>query len=397
MKADIVIAGGAVMGSAIACHLASDPAFTGSIVVLEKDMGYQRAASSLSASGIRQQFSCPVNIRASLYGVEFLRQIGEHLALPGAPASERPDVGLKEGGYLTLATQAGLDILAQNHALQQREGADILLLEPDALKARFPWLSTEGLAAGTWGRTGEGWFDGYGLMQAFARKARAMGVRYHHAALTGLDHAGGQVSHAVLQDGTHIACGTFINAAGAAGAATIARLMGLDLPVHARKRCIFTFASRDRVDNCPLLIDPTGVYVRPEGEGFICGVSPDEDADPDVDADDFEVDWSLFETIIWPVLAARVPAFEAIKPGRAWAGHYDMNLFDHNALVGRAPGFTNAYLATGFSGHGIQQAPAIGRGLAELILHGQYKTLDLSDFTPERIAQGRPLLERNVV
>ena len=125
------------------------------------------------------------------------------------------------------------------------------------------------------------------------------------------------------------------------------------------------------------------------------GVSPPEAEDPD--SDDFEVIWPQFEEILWPALAHRAPALENLKLVRAWAGHYDLNLFDHNAIVGRLPGFDNAYLAAGFSGHGVQQSPAVGRGLAELIAHGGYRALDLSEFAFERIAAGRPLMEKNVI
>jgi FAD-dependent oxidoreductase domain-containing protein 1 len=135
--------------------------------------------------------------------------------------------------------------------------------------------------------------------------------------------------------------------------------------------------------------------VRTEGDSYVCGISPPEAQDPD--SDDFDVEWAQFEEMIWPALAHRIPAFENIRPGRAWAGHYDLNVFDHNAIVGRAPGLDNAYVAAGFSGHGIQQSPAVGRGLAELVANGAYATLDLSDFAYERIAAGRPLLERNVI
>jgi FAD-dependent oxidoreductase domain-containing protein 1 len=388
---DVVIAGGAAVGSSIAYHLASHPDFTGSILVVERDPTYAAAASALSASGIRQQYSSPINIRASLYGITFLREIGERLAVEG----ERPDVGLKEGGYLMLATMTGAPVLTDNQRRQAAEGADILLLDTAALRARFPWLATEDLACGTWGRSGEGWYDGYGLMQAFRRKARSLGVTYVQDTVSGVQREGARITGVTLAGGASIACGTLVDAAGAAGARDLARQAGVDLPIEARKRCIFTFTAEDRIDNCPLLIDPTGVYVRPEGQGFLCGVQPPADRDPE--ATDHEVDWPLFEDIIWPMLAARVPAFERIRPGRAWAGHYDMNLHDHNALVGRLPGLDNMLLAAGFSGHGLQQSPAVGRGVAELIALGRFTTLDLSGFDPGRIARGEKLIEANIV
>jgi len=387
---DVIIIGGAVTGSSVAYHLTADPTFDGSVLVIEKDPSYQYCASALSAASIRQQYSTAINVAISLHGIAFLREIGERLAVDG----DRPEIGLKEGGYLFLATPGGRPVLEENHRVQVGNGADILFLEPAALLERFPWLNVEDIAAGTWGRTGEGWFDGYGLMQAFRRKARAQGVAYKAATATGLEREGRRLTKVLLDDGSTVSCGAVVNAAGAGGPA-IARAAGLEIPVRVKKRMIFSFDCQDEVPNCPLMIDPSGVYVRPEGKGFICGSAPPADQDPD--STDFDVDHGFFEEVIWPILAARVPAFERIRPGRAWAGHYDMNLFDHNAFVGRAPEIDNLYLANGFSGHGLQQAPAIGRGLAELIVHGSYQTLDLTPLAFERLLENRPLTERNVV
>ena len=350
----------------------------------------QYCASALSAASIRQQYSTAINVAISLYGIRFLRELGERLAVDG----ERPEIGLNEGGYLFLATPEGRAILEENHQVQVANGADILLLEPPLLLERFPWLNVEDIAAGTWGRTGEGWFDGYGLMQAFRRKARAQGVVYRAAAVTGLERNGSRVTKATLEDGSELSCGIVVNAAGAGGAA-IAQAAGIEIPVRNKKRMIFSFDCQDPVPNCPLMVDPSGFYVRPEGKGFICGSSPPSDQDPD--SSDFEVDYSFFDEVIWPSLATRVPAFERIRTGRAWAGHYDMNLFDHNAFVGPAPEIDNFYLANGFSGHGLQQSPAIGRGLAELIVYGEYRSLDLTPLSFQRLLDNRPLVERNVV
>jgi FAD-dependent oxidoreductase domain-containing protein 1 len=388
---DVIIGGGAVMGSSIAYHLAAHPAFNGRVLVIDKDMTYRQAASSLSLSSVRQQFSCPINIRVGLYGIAFLRQARETLAVEG----DAPALSLVENGYLYLASEAGAPILAENHGAQLDEGADILLLGGEALKARFPFLNLDGVVSGAWGRSGEGWFDGYLLMQAFRRKARALGVVYREGEIASIERQGARISGVRLADGEQIACGAFINAAGASGAARLANQMGFDIPVHSRKRCVFVFSAKQRIAHCPLIIDTSGAYVRTEGDSFVCGISPPEAQDPD--SNDFDVEWSQFEDIIWPALAHRIPALENIRPGRAWAGHYDLNVFDHNAIVGRAPGLDNSYLAAGFSGHGIQQSPAVGRGLAELIAQGSYATLDLSDFAYERIAAGRPLVERNVI
>ena len=389
-SSDVIIVGGAVHGASAAYHLAAHPGFAGRVTVFEQDPGFARAASALSAASIRQQFSDPTNIAISLYGIAFLRGIGDTLAV----GDERPAIGLVEGGYLFLATPAGLPVLAENHALQASLGADTVLFSPAELAERFPYLALDDIAAGSFGATGEGWFDGWGLMQAFRAKARALGVQLQRGRVTAIETAGERATGVRLEDGSVHAAGTVIVAAGTGAAALLAPL-GVPLPVEARKRCIFTFSCREKLPGFPMLIDPSGTYCRPEGEFFLCGAAPPADRDPP--ADDFEVDHGLFEEEIWPLLAARVPAFEAIRPQRAWAGHYDMNLFDHNAIVGRVPPFANLLVANGFSGHGLQQSPAVGRGLAELVVEGRYATLDLAPLGYERIIAGRPMIERNIV
>jgi FAD-dependent oxidoreductase domain-containing protein 1 len=388
---DVIIAGGAVMGSSTAYRLAAHPGFRGRVLVVDKDMTYQGAASALSLSSVRQQFSSPINIKVGLYGAAFLREARHTLAVDGA----EPDLSFHEKGYLYLAGEAGATILRENHITQTAEGAEIALLDRGELAARFSFLNLEGVALGALGLRGEGWFDGYTLMQAFRRKARSLGVAYREDAVVALERDGSRIVGVTLASGARVACGAFVNTAGASGATGVAAMAGVDIPVHSRKRCVFVFSAKARYPDCPLIIDVSGVYVRPEGETFVCGVSPPETDDPD--CGDYEIVWSQFEETIWPALATRIPAFEAIRPGRAWAGHYDLNVFDHNALVGRLTGYDNAYLAAGFSGHGIQQSPAIGRGLAELIVEGRYTTLDLRPFGMDRIAENKPLLERNVI
>jgi glycine/D-amino acid oxidase-like deaminating enzyme len=389
---DVVIAGGAVMGSSVAYHLLAGAQAPVRVLVVEPDSTYQRSASALSAGSIRQQFSAPVNIAISLHGIAFLRALPEHLSVEGST----PEVGLVERGYLYLADEDGKLVLTVNNRVQREMGADIVLLDRPALGERFPFLTTADLACGSHGQSGEGWFDGYGLCQAFRAKARALGAEYRQGSVVDVERSGGKITAAVLADGTRIACGAFVNCAGASGARALCERLGFPVPVRAKKRCVFNFTCREPLERFPLIIDTTGVWVRPEGQGYITGFSPDDLDDSD-NAEDYTVDWSIWDQTIWPALAARIPAFEAVKPGRAWAGHYDMNLLDHNALVGRLPGTDNAYMAAGFSGHGLQQSPAVGRGLAELIHHGRYTTLDLSDLGCERVAENRPLLERNVI
>ena len=389
--ADVVVIGGGGVGSAIAYQLTARSDFKGSVVVVERDPAYATASTALSAGGVRQQFSTPENIRLSLYGARFIRDIGRLLAVDG----DRPDINFIEGGYLFLASPSGVPVLEANHAVQKAEGADNALLDPAALKARFPWLNADGLALGSLGLSMEGWFDPYGLLQALKRKAHAQGARYVTDTVVGLERAGNRIEAVKLASGASIGARWIVNAAGPQ-AGRVAAMAGLDLPVVPRKRFVYVFDCRASLaPRLPLLIDATGVWVRPEGAGYIGGISPPEDQDPD--SDDLEVSYDLWEEIVWPTLAERIPAFEAVKLQRAWAGHYDYNTLDQNGIIGPHPDVPNLIFANGFSGHGIQQAPAAGRAVAELILDGRFTSIDLARFGYERIRERRPLTELNVV
>lgn len=387
---DVIIVGGAVIGSSAAWFLTGRDDFKGRVLVIEKDPNYEFCSTTLSAASIRQQFSTPINIEMSGFGIEFLRNLKRDL-------DPEVDISFHEKGYLVLATESGRDILRQNHATQTKLGADIVWMEPDELAAKYPWMNTSDLAAACWGRTGEGWFDAYSLMQSFRKQARRQGADYIDGEVVEVLRDGDQVTGVVLKDGRRFGCGALVNAAGTGGS-KVARMAGLEIPVEPRKRCIFVFDCRDAADinaSCPMLIDPSGLYVRPEGDLFITGIAPPADRDPE--CWDFEVDYSLFDDIIWPGLYERCERFEAIKMVNAWAGHYSYNLLDQNAIIGPHPEVKNFFFANGFSGHGLQQSPAVGRGLSELIVAGHYQTLDMSVFGYERIRDNAPVLELNVI
>jgi glutamate racemase len=262
-RADVAIVGGGVIGSAIAYFLAADETFTGSVVVVERDPSYVTSSTALSAASIRQQFSNPENIEMSNYGAQFIKNVHRYLSVDDDP----PTLGFIEAGYLFLATDSGLEVLRRNHQLQRRLGVGVSLLSPDELRQRFDWLHVDDLAAGSLGLSNEGWFDAYMLMMSFRRKARSLGVEYIHAEVTGVDRNGYRAEGICLADGTRVACGTVVNAAGPRAAA-IAAMAGIELPVRPRKRFVFVFACHDRLSGCPLIIDPTGVYVRPEGRHY---------------------------------------------------------------------------------------------------------------------------------
>ncbi len=383
----VLIVGGGVMGSALAYWLTRlDPARP--VTVVERDPSYRHASSALSAASIRQQFSSAVNIRIAQASIAFLRDAARELEVDG----EAPDLALREAGYLYLADAGGAATLRETHALQLRCGAEVALLDRDELAGRFDWLRTDDLSLGSLGLRGEGWFDGHALLTAFARKARRQGARYVHAEVCGIESDGRRVTEVILGDGSRLACSHVVNAAGP-WARRLAAMTDLQLPVFARRRTVHVISCPHALPNFPLLIDPSGFWIRPEGSAFIAGFAPPVEADEAP----LEPDLGAFEESLWPALAYRIPAFEEARLERAWAGYFEMNEFDHNALLGPHPQLENYLFMNGFSGHGMQQAPVVGRALAELILQGRFVTLDLSELLVSRLASNRPLREANVI
>jgi FAD-dependent oxidoreductase domain-containing protein 1 len=304
-------------------------------------------------------------------------------------------LGLVDSSYLYLATPAGRPALEQRVAYQQSLSVQVTFHERAALAARYPWLNTADLAGGSDTASGEGWFDGHALLSALRSSNERGGVRYVRDRVIGLEQSQDRRIVAVkLQERGCVACDYVVNAVGTRSR-ELAASVGVDLPVFARKRSVFVFTSPVSIPRCPLVIDPSGLWFRPERDRFLCG--PPEDPDPDVSLDDFEVDHAAFEGRVWPLLAHRVPAFEAVRVTSAWAGHYDYNAFDQNAFVGPVPGVPNLLLASGFSGHGLQQAPGIGRGLAEYICFGEYRAIDLAPLSYGRYLANAPLRELNVI
>ncbi len=385
---DVVIVGGAIVGSSVAYYLREE-GFSGSIALIERDPGFAHSATTLSMASIRQQFSIPENIRLSQFTLALFRRLQQEF---GADA----DIGFREGGYLILASEDGMPVLSANHTTQVAEGADVVLEDPEALVRRFPWLSAEGLGGGVYGQTGEGWFDAHALLTLFRKALRQKSVDMIAQPVVGIERAAKRVTAVTLGNGDRLEAGTVVNAAGP-NAGAVAALAGLALPVEPRKRSVFVFEAREKYADMPLLVDPSGVYVRPEGSVYLTGGAEPEEGDGPADPGDFEPQWPLFEDVIWPVLATRIPAFEAIKATRAWAGHYDYNTLDQNGVIGRHPEVENFIFANGFSGHGLQQAPAVGKAVAELVIHGAYRTIDCSAFGYARIAEGKPFRELNVI
>jgi len=383
----VVVIGGGVMGSALAYWLTRlEPSLA--VIVVERDPSYSEASSALSAASIRQQFSTSVNIRISQASISFLRMAADELGC----GDERPDIMLREHGYLYLAGIDGVAQLRRAHTVQKNCGSDVALIERADLERQFGWLNTSDLSLGSLGLSGEGWFDGYALLMGFARRARKQGARYVNAEVRGLVIDGDRIDEVVLSDGARIACSHVVNAAGP-WARRVAAMAGVELPVFARRRTVYVIACPAKMHPFPLLIDPTGFWIRPEGAKFIAGLAPAED----LNDQPLEPDYDAFESRLWPTLAHRIPAFESARLESAWAGYFEMNTFDRNAILGPHESLKNLLFMNGFSGHGMQQAPVISRAIAELILHGRFMSLDLSELLFSRIAQHRPIYETNVI
>jgi FAD-dependent oxidoreductase domain-containing protein 1 len=381
-----LIIGGGAIGSAVACFL-SETTPGECVTVVERDPTYQSASSSLSASSIRQQFSTPVSTALSRFGWDYMAACRDASGRAGSA------VDLRERGYLFLAQQHQADALRERAGINRAHGVALVEFDRPALAQRFRWLRTDDIAFATMGLAGEGWFDGYLLQQRFRQQARSRGVRYVQGNVTALAQQGGRVTAAALADGTRIEAERFVNAAGCWSAA-VARMVDVDLPVHAKRRTVFMVSCPTPLDDAfPILVDSSGVFVRPEQQHYLATVMPP----PGRDQDDLPLDpdFSLFDEIAWPALAERIPAFEALRVERAWAGYYEVNTVDHNGLVGQV-GPSNFHVATGFSGHGLMHSAGVGRGMAELLVHGAFRTIDLAPLSPERLTSGRPIVEHAV-
>ena len=379
----VVIVGGAIVGSAIAFFL-RELGFSGSVTVIERDPSYRLSSTALSAASIRTQFGTPVNIHMSLFGADFLRRIRDRFG-PEA------DVGFVERGYLILGGPETVAARTAAVAMQRAEGADVVALSPQEAAARFPWLNADGLGIATTARRNEGWFDAWSLMSLLRRAARGRGVAYVEGDARRIEARGGRATGVRLADGGVIEADWCINAAGAASPALV-RDLGIALPVSARKRTAFRIRAPLERNGFPMLFDASGAWIRPEGDGFICGIAPPEDDDPDATGD-FEPAHALLEEAVWPALAHRIPALEQLRVENSWAGHYEVNTLDHNGIVGPHDEIANLIFATGFSGHGVMHAPATGRGVAELVTRGRFETIDLSPLGYHRIRSGTPLHE----
>lgn len=391
---DVVIVGGAMYGSSVAWFLTDNPDFDGSILVVERDPTYAFTSTAHTNSCMRQQFSAPINIKVSQFAADFVKNFRDYMG-----GDERvPHLRLQSYGYMYMADTAEFAAtLRDGQKLQQANGAGTKHMMPDEIAAAYPFYNLDDIIAANHNLVDEGYFDGNTLFDWWKRSAKERGAEYVTNEVIAMNRnaADTRVESVILKSGEVIGCGMVVNASGPRAVLT-SRMAGIDIPVEPRKRYTFIFEAEKPLDrDLPLTIDPSGVHVRTDGTYYLAGCPPDDD--PAVDYDDFVQDHTIWEEKAWPAIAHRIPQFEAIKLRNSWAGHYAYNTFDQNAILGPHSRVENFIFVNGFSGHGFQQSPAMGRGTAELITYGEYRMLDLTPFDYARIERGEKFVEKAVI
>jgi glycine/D-amino acid oxidase-like deaminating enzyme len=385
---DILIIGGGVMGSSIAYHLAND-GFNGRIGVFEKDPTYEKSSTVLSVGGIRRQFSTEVNIRICQYSLSFYKEFGKRMEVAG----EKPEIDFKPRGYLFLGNEKNWPILVKLQAFQKSLGVGTRLLDVKETLQLIPELNTEDLVGSSFS-AGDGYMDPHSGLQGFVRKARHLGVEYIPQEVVEILRNGGRLEGVKTKDGTTYYSTSIVNAAGPY-ANQVGKMAGIEIPVVPVRRMVYLVKPPRLFEyDLPLVIDTSGVYFLHEtGRQILTGKSRKEEPP----GYNFQWDRNYFQEAIWPSLAHRIPLFDELKVVSGWAGLYEVNQWDSNGIIGEHPEVRGFYMAVGFSGHGFQQAPAVGKALSDLIRLRRYETVDVNPLGYERILEGRKVLEEEVI
>jgi len=386
--ADVVIIGGAVMGSSIAYNLLND-GFGGKVIVLERDPTYEHSSTALSVGGIRQQFGTKVNISIARYSVPFYEKFDELMEVEG----ERPHADLRQRGYLFLGRKEKWPVMKKLHEFQRSQGVEVRLLKPHEILEIIPHINLEGVAGASFGPR-DGYVDPHGVLSGFVKKARFMGARYITDEAVNMVVKSNQIGGVKTRKGEWIQSPIVVNAAGPF-AREVGMMAGIDIPVDPLRRMVYECKPPRELDyEVPLTIDTTGLYFRTETGGRILTGKSNEDEPIGVN---FTWERALFYDEIWPELAHRIPLLDRLRLQGGWAGLYAENRLDHNAILGEHPEVKGFYLAVGFSGHGLQQAPAVGKALSEAIRLGRYETIDVSCLGMARFETGDLVIEEAVI
>lgn len=384
---DVVIVGGGIVGCSTAFHLTkADPSLK--LAVIERDPTYEKASTTLSLANVRTQFSLKENIQISQYAKDLFKRFEEEMAVEG----DCPRICHRKEGNLFLFEEKDREAALKDLSQQQRLGCSVEWLLPDEISGRYSLYDPQGLCGGAFGPD-DGHLDANAVLIGFRNKARSLGGEFICAEAISVFKEGSRVGGVVLSTGEKMPAKIVVNCAGA-WATKLAESANISLPVVPVSRQVFVLDTEVKPEGpLPLTNLPSGLYFRTEIGGMII-LGKSMESDPV--GFDFSWDSDRFYEILWPELVSIVPAFDKLKLLRGWAGLYAVNTFDGNAILGEWPELPGFFLANGFSGHGFQQGPAVGRYLSELIL-GKKPSLDLSIFAPERIFAGRPVFEGKLV
>jgi FAD-dependent oxidoreductase domain-containing protein 1 len=381
---DVILVGGGVMGCATAYYLLrNDPKLK--VVILEMDPTYEKASTPLSDGNTRIQFNIKENIQISQFGLEALARFSEEMEVDG----QKPDAAFRQQGNLFVLDEASREEAYEGMLLQHSLGCQVDWLSPEEVQAYYPIYNLRDCAAGTLGSQ-DGTMSPLAVLLAYKRKIISLGAKFIHAEVIEILRQGNQVIGVKLSAGEILTSNIVVNTAGA-WAPQLTRTLGIYLPIEPTKRQVTVVETAVRPEkNLPLLFLPSGLYCIHENDGvFTVGKSLPTDH---VGYDDFNWDRKNFVDVIWPELVKYIPSFDRLKVKRGWAGLYEVNTLDGNAILGEWPKLQGFFLANGFSGHGFQQCHGVGRYIAELILK-KTPTLDLSVFAPERILENKPVFE----
>lgn len=377
----IVIVGGGIIGSCIAYHLALAGAAADTVVV-EPDPTYEWAATPRAVGGVRLQHALPENVEMSLYGDGVYSDFAAQVT--GGTVSFDPQ--FHRIGYLyQVAGPAEVAALHDLARMQSALGVEVHLLDRAALRARYPSFHFGGVDAAALSPA-DGQIDPHAALMGFRRAAEGRGVRFLRDRVAAIEVRDGLVASARLEGGGTLPVDTLVNAANC-WAREVCAMVGMDVPIEPVRRQTFQFDIQGELEPIPAMRHASGFAMRRLRQGFLTGYTePGEPA-----GFRWELDHDVFDTVLWPALAEQSAAFEAVKAKGGWVGHYDMNRLDGNPVIDRFPGAPNFILAAGFSGHGLQHGPAVGRAVKELVLDGGFRSIDLSRLSFRRVQDGIPL------
>ncbi|MHA6253148.1 NAD(P)/FAD-dependent oxidoreductase [Oceanobacillus sp. CAU 1775] len=385
-KYDLIIVGGGIMASSLAYNLLND-GYKGDIAIIEKDRQYEFSSTPRSEGGIRQTFSTEVNIRMSQYSFQVYKRFEDEMALDGEPAH----IDFKQYGYFYLANEKTLPIYKSIMKLQEKLSVNVQILNNEEILDIIPELNVDDLAGGVFDYDA-GNIDPYSVLQLYSKNARKLGATFIYEEVESFLSERSKVTGVKLTSGEVYNASIVVNAAGA-WSGELSKTIGIDIPVKPLKRQLFSIDTTVPFKNeLPLTFDPTGVHFRSEGPSIVVGFGNDVPY-----GFDFKLRRSFFEEELWPILASRAKNFEQLKMEKGWAGLYDYNYKDQNAIISGHSNMEGYYMITGFSGHGFQHAPAAGKGLSELIRLGRFETIDMSVLSAERFAKNELVLETVVL